>query len=37
LNRLDFKENELVKHKHKVDIEKELLLDRFMIQNKEKS
>ena len=37
MNRVDYKENELFKHRHKVAIEKVLYVDRFMIQNKAKS
>ena len=35
LNRLDYKNNELVKHKHKVEIEKTLYVDRFMFKNQQ--
>jgi len=31
LNRVDFKDQELFKHRHKVAIEKTIYVDRFMI------
>lgn len=37
LNRLDYRNQELIKHKHKVLLEKELVLDRFIYTNKEKN
>ena len=37
LNRLDYQNRELIKHKHKVLLEKELILDRFIYKNKEKN
>ena len=37
LNRLDYKDAEPFKHRHKVAIEKTLFIDRFMIQNSERS
>jgi|TARA_B110000285_G_C14851621_1_gene480201 hypothetical protein len=37
LNRLDFKDNQPFKHLHKVNIKKQILLDRFMHQNREKN
>jgi hypothetical protein len=37
LNRLDYKDAEPFKHRHKVAIEKTLYIDRFMIQNSERS
>jgi hypothetical protein len=36
-NRLEYKDNELFKHRHKVQIEKKLFVDRFLIKNKEMS
>jgi len=35
MNRLEYKDQELFKHRHNVKIEKTLYVDRFMIQNKE--
>ena len=37
LNRLEYKEQDLFKHRHKVTIEKTMYLDRFLIENKTKS
>jgi uncharacterized UBP type Zn finger protein len=37
LNRLDFKDAEPFKHRHKVAIEKTIYVDRFMMQNSERS
>lgn len=37
LNRLDYKDAEPFKHRHKVAIEKTLYVDRFMMQNSERS
>lgn len=37
LNRLEFNSLEPIKHKHKVEIEKQITLDRFMLENKEKN
>ena len=37
LNRIEYKDNELFKNRHKVQIEKNLYVDRFMIENKAKS
>jgi cell division ATPase FtsA len=37
LNRLDFENAEPIKRKHKVHIEKQIFVDRFMYKNKEKS
>ena len=36
MNRLEYKDGEQIKHRHKVDIEKTIMLDRFMLFNKEK-
>tara|TARA_B110000503_G_C6797992_1_gene269918 strand:+ start:209 stop:502 length:294 start_codon:yes stop_codon:yes gene_type:complete len=36
MNRLEYKDCEQIKHRHKVDIEKKIMLDRFMLLNKEK-
>ena len=36
LNRLEYKATEATKHRHRVEIEKTVLLDRFMLENKEK-
>ena len=37
LNRLDYKDAEPFKHRHKVAIEKTIYVDRFMMQNSERS
>lgn len=37
LNRLDYKDAEAFKHRHKVAIEKTIYVDRFMVQNSERS
>lgn len=36
LNRLQYKDAEAIKHRHKVEMEKTIMLDRFMLQNKDK-
>ena len=37
LNRVDYQNEKVFKHKNKVEIYKQIELDRFMIQNQEKS
>jgi hypothetical protein len=37
LNRLDYKDGHLVKHKHKVSLEKTIYIDRFMLKNIQRS
>lgn len=37
LNRLDYKDAEPFKHRHKVAVEKTIYVDRFMMQNSERS
>ena len=37
LNRLDFENGQMVKHKHKVSLEKKIFVDRFLLQNAKKS
>ena len=37
LNRLDYQDNEMIKHKHKVAIDETIYVDRYLAKNKELS